>query len=223
MMDDQTSQQKKDSRILYIILVWVGVIVIAIASFMIFGNSSGKNIKQLDLKWNDIQFGEVVDANFTWEDVVTNLTAEQLKSIIGVSPVVEAPLFSNFSIGGVRKYIPIGASGDPVTDQMSVGIQFQDDSDEKRTVLSIVSNTSDLTLQFPNAEYNHDLRNTGEVWTMVGENRCKLYRIYAESLVSQYSYAIFEKDGHFWHIEFANMTDDEIAEVLYYAMLPTGK
>lgn len=219
MMDTQTSQQKKDSRILYIILIWVGVIVIAAASFAIFGNGSQKNIRQIDLKWNNIQIGETVDANFTWEDITTNLTAKQLESLIGVSPVIEAPLFGNFNIGGIRKFIPLGASGETQTDEISVGIQFRDVSDDTRTVLSIVSSTDDMNLRFPNSEYNYNLRNTDETWTIVDQNRCKLYKIYAGEMVSQYSYAIFEKDGHFWHIEFTNMTDDEIAQIIYYAMM----
>jgi len=216
-MDEKTSQQKKDHRTLFIILIWVGVFLIIFASFALFNEDPSKNVKQIELKWNQLQFGEVVEANFIWEDITVN-TGDDLTGVIGVSPAVEAPLFSKFSIGGIRKYIPTDDSGALLSDQVSVGIQFFDDSDETRTVLSIVSSVDDLTLQFPKSEYNHNLRNLDEIWTIVGENRCKLFKIYADGMVSQYSYAVFEKDGHFWHIEFTNMIDDEIAQIIYYAM-----
>jgi len=218
-MDDRTTQQKKDRRTLYIILVWVGVILVSLAAIMLSMKSGDKNIKQIDLQWNEIQFGETVDLNFTWEDISTDITGDELKEIIGVSPAIEAPLFDDFSVGGIRKYIPFDDSGNVLSDLTNIGIQFVDNSDTSRTVLSIVSSTDNLTLQFPNSEYNHDLRNNDEAWTIIDdESRCKLYKIYADAMVSQYSYAIFEKDDHFWHIEFTNMTDDEIAEIIYYAM-----
>ncbi|HOP11209.1 MAG TPA: hypothetical protein PK629_06945 [Oscillospiraceae bacterium] len=218
-MDDLTSQQKKDRKILYIILIWVGVIVVSLAAIMLTTKSGNKNVKQIDLQWNQIQFGETVEANFIWEDLTDIDTPEELEAIIGVSPSIEASLFNNFSIGGIRKYTPFDETGYQLPDLTSVGVQFVDNSDETRTVLSIVSKTDGLTLQFPNSEYNSDLRNNDEAWTIIDDdNRCKLYKIYADGMVSQYSYAIFEKDGHFWHIEFTNMTDDEIAQIIYYAM-----
>ncbi len=215
-MDNQTTQQKKDNRILYIILIWVGVLLIAFVAFY-FTNKNSNKI-EIDLKWNEIQFGAEGDINFTWEDIDTNITEQQLEAVIGVNPAIEAPVFSKFSIGGIRKYIPLGTSGEQLTDETCVGIQFFDDSDDKRTVLTIVSSTDTMNLQFPNSESNLDLKNLSDDWTIVGENRCKLYKVYADAMVSQYSYAIFEKDGHFWHIEFTNITDDEIAQIIYYAL-----
>ncbi len=217
-MDDKTSRQKKDQRTLYIILIWVGVIVVSLAAIMLTTNNEDKSIKQIDLQWNQIQFGELVEANFIWEDIADIQTGEDLTKIIGVNPSVEAPLFDHFSIGGVRKYIPMDDSGAMLSDQINVGVQFRDNADETRTVLSIVSNTSNLNLRFPESEYNRDLRNPDEVWTIVDEYRCKLFKIYAGGMVSDFSYAIFEKEGRFWHIEFAKMTDKEVAQIIYYAL-----
>ncbi len=215
-MDHQTSQQKKDNRILYIILIWVGVLLVGFAAFY-FTNKEAKKIK-LDLQWNELQFGTDGEANFIWEDLNTDITAQQLKAVIGVNPAIEAPLFSSFSIGGIRKYIPLDESGAQLTGRACIGIQFFDDSDDSRTVLSIVSPTDVMDLRFPDSESNLDLRNPGDAWTIVGEKRCKLFKVYAGVMDSPYRYAIFENDGHFWHVEFTNMTDDEIAEIVYYAL-----
>lgn len=205
------SKKKKESKITLIVFIWIGVLVVAILAFTLLGGGSTPAESNSDIiVFNTVVQEPAVDAApYNFYELTEEDDEDDLIAITGENPILRG-LPSGYAVEGGARYVPLDEEGNELTEHTVAGVYINNAAAGNKYVMSYVSASDQMKITSEYEAYNHGLSDPDEKWSTLGEYRCKLFYVRLTAMETSNYYAIFLKNGHFWRIEFNNISQDEV-------------
>lgn len=197
-------------QILAITCIWIGVAVISVLAFLFFGGQGNTTTSADKLNVNILTDDyNRIEANYVMEDVPADITADGILEMTGTSPFLSY-LPEGYEMQGTALYVPHDESGSELRDDTVFGVLYTNPNSEAYYILIKVSKGPLMRITESKAVFNLSLGDDSQAWSSIGGHKVKVFK---QDNDGEYA-ALFQKDSHFWRVDFNNVSEENIVNVI---------